>query len=89
MANSDWENSKTLARAMVHDRPTRRRVLSIMLSVAMGMMGLGLWPLEGWLGQNPLLFLAWWAVVAVLTLMVMIFALYDALAVIREERSRR
>jgi hypothetical protein len=47
-----------------------------------------LWGIDGWLGQSPLRFIIWWLGCAALTIIIMLFALYDALAVIREERSR-
>ena len=77
-----------LARTILHDRPMRRRILGRMLMVALGMMAIGLWLIGGWLAKNILWFTAWWGGCALLTSFVMIFALYDALAVIREEREK-
>lgn len=84
-----WNESKMLARAILHDRRSRRRWLAVMLAVPLGMMALGLWVIDGWLGASVWRFLAWWGVCGMATLVVMVFALYDALAVVREERDRR
>ncbi|MGC4016181.1 MAG: hypothetical protein QM755_16910 [Luteolibacter sp.] len=77
-----------LARAILHDRPMRRRFLLQLLMMALGMMAIGLWVIEGWLAKHILWFTIWWGCCALLTGSVMIFALYDALAVIREEREK-
>ena len=55
-----------------------------------GLTGLaaGLWLVDEWLASSPWLFLLWWGGCAALTCLVMLFAVYDALAVIREERER-
>ena len=83
-----WSDSKLVARAILHDRAARRKVIGRILLVALGMIAIGLWAIDGWLGGNPWAFVAWWGGVALLTLLVMLFALYDALAVIREERDK-
>lgn len=83
-----WNDSKLVARAILHDRAARRKVIGRILLVALVMIAIGLWAIDGWLGGNPWAFLAWWGGVALLTLLVMLFALYDALAVIREERDK-
>lgn len=88
MSYSDWESSKGLARAILHDRGQRRKWLARWLAVTMGWMVLGLWVLDGWLEENVWRFAVWWGICGVLALVLMIFALYDALAVIREERGK-
>jgi hypothetical protein len=45
--------------------------------------------INGWLEENAWRFLLWWAGCAVATGVVIIFALYDALAVVCEERERQ
>jgi len=77
-----------LARAILHDRAMRRRFLGQLLMLALGMMAVGLWLIGGWLAQHILWFALWWGGCALLTCFVMLFALYDALAVIREEREK-
>lgn len=85
---SGWDGSKLLARAILRDRVARRKVIGRLLVVALVMMASGLWMIDGWLVGNPWGFLLWWAACALITCLVMMFALYDVLAVIREEREK-
>jgi len=77
-----------IARAILRDRAARRRMLAQMLMVALGLMAIGLWVIGGWLQESVLRFALWWGACAVITVVVMLFALYDALAVVREEREK-
>jgi hypothetical protein len=81
-----WKDCKGIARAILHDRPARRRLMGRMLLFALALMAAGLWLVDGWLAADPWRFLAWWGACALATFGVMLLALYDALAVIREER---
>ncbi|MCX6877213.1 MAG: hypothetical protein NTW21_25895 [Verrucomicrobia bacterium] len=83
-----WGVCQGLARQILHDRAQRRSLLGKMLLLALALMAAGLWLLEHWLAANPWRFLLWWAACAVMTGAVMLFALYDLLAVIREERAK-
>lgn len=85
---SEWNNSKQLARAILHDRAARRKTIGRMLMFALLMMAAGLWLVDDWLAKDPWYFLLWWGACAVVTCVVLLFALYDALAVIREERNK-
>jgi len=78
-----------LAREILRDRAERRRLMSKMLLLALGMMAAGLWLFDHWLAANLWRFFLWWAVCAGITSLTMMFALYDAVAVIREERAAR
>ncbi|MEO5714896.1 MAG: hypothetical protein ABIT37_15565 [Luteolibacter sp.] len=92
MADKDpesWNSSTDLARAILHDRKERRKWMVGMMMVPVLMLAIGLWVIGGWLMESPLRFLLWWGGCAVATIVVMIFAVYDALAVIREEREKR
>lgn len=84
--NTGWRDCKAIARAILHDRTSRRKFIGRMLMAALLMMAAGLWLIDSWLAAGAIRFLLWWAGCAGLTCMVMLFALYDALAVIREER---
>ena len=84
----DWDDSKRLARAVLRDRAARRQWIGRLLMLTLGLMAAGLWVVDGWLQRHLWGFAAWWGGVALLTLIVMLFALYDALAVIREEREK-
>jgi hypothetical protein len=90
MAEGDpgWNESKLLARAILHDRAARRKWIARLLMVPVGMLALGLWVIDGWLGEHVLRFLCWWGVCGLATVLVMLFALYDALAAVREEREK-
>jgi len=77
-----------IARAILHDRAARRKLLGQLLMIALGLMAVGLWLLNGWLQASVLRFALWWGACGLVTLFVMLFALYDALAVFREERDK-
>ncbi len=84
-----WRASTGLARAILHDRGERRKWLGRMVLVPLGMMAVGLWGISGWIWESPWRVLFWWGGCAAATGVVLLFALYDALAVIREERAKR
>jgi len=84
-----WEDCKGIARAILDDRAARRRVIGRMLMAALLMMAVGLWLIDGWLASSVPRFVIWWGGCAALTCVVMLFAVYDALAVVREERRKR
>lgn len=84
-----WNDSKGIARAILHDRPARRKVIGRMVLAALFVMAAGLWLVDEWLASSAWLFLLWWGGCAALTCLVMLFAVYDALAVIREERREK
>ena len=86
---SDWESSKGIASAILRDRKVRRKYLGRFLMFTLMWMASGLWVIDSWLSDSPLRFVVWWAVCGVLAIVLMIFALYDALAVVREEREKR
>lgn len=84
-----WNDCKGIARAILHDRAARRKVIGRMVLMALLVMAAGLWLVDEWLASSPWLFLFWWGGCAALTCLVMLFAIYDALAVIREERGEK
>ena len=86
---SSWNDSTALAKAGLHDRTERRKWMARMVCLPLGMLAVGLWVINGWLEQSAWRFIIWWVGCGVATCVVMIFALYDALAVIREEREKR
>ena len=77
-----------LARMILHDRKERRKILTGMLLVSMAGMAIGLWIIDAWLMESAWRFLLWWGGCILVTTLVILFALYDALAVIREEREK-
>ena len=84
----NWEHDKQVARAMLGDRRQRRLWLARFLILALAMIVLGMWVIGGWLEQHALFFALWWGACALITLWLMLLALFDALMVIREERKR-
>jgi len=85
---SGWDQDKRLARAILHNRAARRRMLGWILVAALALLAGGLWVVDDWLARNPWMFLLWWGGCALVTLVMMLFALYDALSVIREVRDQ-
>lgn len=83
-----WQHSTGLARAILHDRKERRKWLAYLTLVPLGMLAAGLWAIDAWLMESPLRFLLWWGGCALATCVVILFAMYDALAAIREEREK-
>lgn len=81
----DWELSKALARAILHDRGQRRKWLGRWLLLTVAWMASGLWVVDGLLSKNALMFVLWWVFCFFLALGLVVFALYDVLAVMREE----
>jgi hypothetical protein len=86
---SDWEGSKGIAKMILRDRVARRKYLGRFLGFTLLWMATGLWVIDGWLGDSVLLFLIWWGFCALLAMILVIFAVYDALSVVRDERSER
>ncbi len=85
---SSWNDSTTLARAILHDRAERRKWLGRMILLPLGMLAVGLWVIGDWIWASPWRVLFWWGGCGLATCVVLLFALYDALAVIREERAK-
>jgi peptidoglycan biosynthesis protein MviN/MurJ (putative lipid II flippase) len=83
-----WEAQKGIARVILRDRGERRKILFRLLLTALLMLPAGLWLIDGWLEASVWRFAIWWAGCGLLTVVVVLFALYDALAVIGEERAK-
>jgi polyferredoxin len=87
-ANDDWHDSKRIASGILRDRSSRRRWLGIFLIISLSMIAAGVWVLDAWLASGPLVFLLWWGACACLTLFTLLFAVYDALAAMKEEKAK-
>jgi hypothetical protein len=85
---SDWQASKDLAKGILHDRPARRRAMGRSVVLLLAVFAVGLWGIPGWLQADPWRFILWWGACGLLTVFVLLFALYDVMRVIREERER-
>lgn len=84
-----WAVNKGIAEAVLRDREQRRKVLGGFAFGMLGMLAFGLWGIGGWLQESALRFGLYWAACGLLCLFVMLFALFDMLAVIKEERERK
>ncbi len=74
-----------LAQMILHTREMRRKMLFQLVMVLLVLVVVGGWPLASWLSGNIWLFLLWWGVSMVYGLMVILLAIYDMLAVMRED----
>lgn len=74
---------------MLRDRVTRRKMLGYWVLVILAWIALGMWGIDEWLADSAMRFVVWWSVCMLLTLMLIMFALHDALSVVREEREKR
>jgi len=77
-----------LARMILHSRAMRRKVLFQLVLVLLVIVCLGAWPLANWLSSSVWLFLIWWGASMLYGLMVVLLAIYDMLAVVKEEREK-
>jgi hypothetical protein len=84
--SNTWNTSIVLARAILYDRTARRRVLGRIVLVPLVILGIGVWVLQDWIWQSPWRALFWWGGCTLITLIVILFAIYDALAALREAR---
>ena len=86
--NDWWVISLGLARMILDDRAQRRRLMLRSVLFLLGMFAVGLWGIDDWLRGGIWRFFGWWAGCGLLAMFVMALAVYDALAVIREEREK-
>jgi hypothetical protein len=85
--NDDWNDSKRIASVILRDRSARRRWLGAFLLVSLGMIAAGVWVIDAWLALEPMVFLLWWGACALLTIFTLLFAVYDGLAAVKEEKA--
>jgi hypothetical protein len=88
MAKLSSSNATVLSRAILVDRASRRKWLGGLLLFLVICFGSGMTFLAPWLSRSVWRFGIFWLMVLVMVFVVIIFALYDAVAVIREERER-
>lgn len=80
--------SLAMAAVTLSDRGMRRRFISGLLAVIVGIFCLGNWPLKSWVDASLWRMLAWWGGCTFLCLLLILFAVFDALAVIAEEKRK-
>ncbi|MFT7304692.1 MAG: fatty acid desaturase [Akkermansiaceae bacterium] len=89
MKNSGWwQMSLAIAAVTLGDRAKRRKFITGLLFFILGYFALGNWPLNSWLSQGLWRMLIYWGFLGVLCLFLVLFALFDALAAIGEERKK-
>jgi hypothetical protein len=86
---SQWAVNKGIAEAVLRDRGQRRSALGVLAFVMLGMLAFGLWGIDAWLKESILRFGLYWGACGLLCLFVLLFALFDALATLKEEREKR
>jgi len=80
--------SLAIAAVTLADRQKRRKFISGLLMVIIGVFCLGNWPLKSWVDSSLWRILFWWGGCAFLSLLLVLFALFDVLAVIQEEKRK-
>ena len=85
--NSDWESSMGVAKAILDDRLARRKWMARLLFATLAWMAVGLWLVDSWLAENVIRFALWWLFSGFLAIVLLIFSLYDSVAVVKEERA--
>ena len=85
---SSWQANKGVAKGILHDRSTRRRAMGRCLMLLLAVFAIGVWGVDDWLRANIWRFFLWWAGCGALAIFTVVFALYDVMRVIREEREK-
>ncbi len=83
-----WQMSLAIAAVTLGDRKKRRRFISGLLFFSLAYFCFGNWVIDSWLGRGLGRMLTYWGFMALMLVFVMLFTLYDALAVIGEERQK-
>lgn len=83
-----WQMSLAIAAVTLADRGKRRNFINWLLAFIVAYFVLGNWPLDSWLSQGLWRMFFFWGFLGVLLIVLMLFALFDALAVIGEERRK-
>ena len=84
----DWQADKAVAKAILSDRGMRRKALAVSLILDLALLSIGLWVIDGWLAEGVVRFLLWWAACGLVTIWVLLFALYDALMSMQEVKRK-
>lgn len=82
------QTSLGIAAATLSDRGRRRQFISGLLAFILAIFVLGNWPMRMWIESSPWRMLVWWGFCGFLCLILVLFALFDALSVIGEERRK-
>lgn len=86
---SGWvEMSLAIAVVTLSDRKKRRKFITGLLILIIAVFCLGNWPLKSWVDDSLWRMLFWWGGCAFLCVLLVLFALFDALAAIQEEKRK-
>jgi len=89
MKNSGWwQMSLAIAAVTLADRAKRRKFITGLLVFIVGYFAIGNWMIDSWLGQGLWRMLIFWGFLMVLLIFLILFAIFDALAAIGEERRK-
>lgn len=77
-----------VAREILNTRELRRKILLRLVIGLLALVILGASLLAGFLASEPWLFMLWWFFVFFLTLVVILFALYEILMTLKEEKEK-
>ena len=83
-----WQMSLAIATVTLGDRGKRRRFITGLLMFIVAYFSMGNWPLDSWLSQGLWRMLIFWGFLALMCLFMILMALFDALAVIGEEKRK-
>ena len=78
------KESIQVARAILHDRQARRKMMMRMLLFLVGMLAAGTWIVDGFLADKIWVFCAYWGALFLGVLLLILFCVYDMLKAIQE-----
>lgn len=84
----DWQRNKSIAAAILSSRVERRKAMAYLLALIMTVFAIGLWGIDDWLSTRLIAFALWWGGCGILTIFLMLFAAFDLLKTIREEKDK-
>lgn len=88
MAASRWQRNKDIAHTLLGSRYLRRKILLYLCVVVVTMTAVGAWPLSDTLMTNPWVFVLYWLFCGGITIFMTLLAIYDLLAVVKEEKDK-
>ena len=77
------------ARALLQFRETRRKIILYTIVALLAVFVLGYWVLRGWLQDNPMWFIFYWAGCTFLAFFLFLLGLYDFLRIIKDYKDAR
>lgn len=83
-----WQMSLAIATVTLAERGKRRRFITGLLILIVTYFALGNWLLDSWLSQGLWRMLFFWGFLTLMCLFMILMALFDALAVIGEEKRK-